>query len=59
MKRRHFLTGSAVTLTGMAAGVAFTLRDRSRHGTLLSAFEDARGDQYVDYRNAMIKFLSE
>ena len=47
MKRRHFLTGSAVTLTGVAAGTAFMLRDRSRHGTLLSAFEDARGDQYV------------
>ena len=47
MKRRHFLIGSAVTLTGVAAGTAFMLRDRSRHGTLLSAFEDARGDQYV------------
>lgn len=47
MKRRHFLIGSAFTLTGAAAGLAFTLRDRSRHGTLLSAFEDARGDQYV------------
>lgn len=47
MKRRHFLIGTALTLTGAAAGIALTARDGLRHGTLLSAFEDARGDQYV------------
>lgn len=45
--RRRFLIGTTLALGGAAAGMAFKLRDRSPHGTLLSAFEDARGDQYV------------
>ncbi|MFL6619447.1 MAG: DUF1513 domain-containing protein [Povalibacter sp.] len=44
--RRHFLIGSAVVLGGAAAGLAFK-SSGSRQGTLLSAFEDPRGDQYV------------
>lgn len=39
------MIGSAVAL-GAAATGAYGFR-RQRHGTLLSAFEDARGDQYV------------
>jgi hypothetical protein len=45
-QRRQLLIGSAVALGGAAAGLAFRMRE-SRTGTLLSAFEDARGDQYV------------
>ena len=45
--RRNFLIGSAVTLGGVAAGITFRLRNTQRHGTVLSAFEDVRGDQYV------------
>jgi len=46
--RRNFLIGSAVVLGGAAAGgLAFHFRSKRRRGTLLSAFEDARGDQYV------------
>lgn len=45
--RRNFLIGSAVALGGLAAGTVLHFRDRQRHGTLLSAFEDPRGDQYV------------
>ncbi len=42
--RRNFLIGSAVALGAVSVGCRF----RSQlHGTLLSAFEDARGDQYV------------
>ena len=44
--RRQFLIGSALVLGSAAAGFTFTRSDR-RHGTLLSAFEDAAGDQYV------------
>jgi uncharacterized protein len=44
--RRNFLIGSAVALGAATAGTAFQLRSQ-RHGTLLSGFEDARGDQYV------------
>jgi uncharacterized protein len=44
--RRNFLIGSAVVLGGVVAGIGLTQRER-RHGTLLSAFEDVRGDQYV------------
>ncbi|HEY5809716.1 MAG TPA: DUF1513 domain-containing protein [Povalibacter sp.] len=45
--RRNFLVGSAVTLGALAAGAAFRVFGERRHGTLLSAFEDPRGDQYV------------
>lgn len=46
LTRRTFLLGSAaVTVAG--TGAYFGLRREHRHGTLLSAFEDARGDQYV------------
>jgi len=47
ISRRNVVIGSAVTLGGLAAGMAFKLRDTPREGTLLSAFEDARGDQYI------------
>ncbi|HEY6642014.1 DUF1513 domain-containing protein [Povalibacter sp.] len=46
MNRRNFLIGSAVALGAVTAGVGYRLRSQL-HGTLLSAFEDARGDQYV------------
>jgi len=45
--RRNFLIGSALTLGGIAAGTAFKISREQHQGTLLSAFEDARGDQYV------------
>lgn len=44
--RRNFLIGSAVTL-GLAGAAMLGLREPKRSGTLLSAFEDVRGDQYV------------
>jgi uncharacterized protein len=43
--RRQFVASAALGLS--CAGAAFLLRDEPRHGVLLSAFEDARGDQYV------------
>jgi hypothetical protein len=47
VKRRNFLIGSASALALGSAGLA-ALYSRSTHrGTLLSAFEDARGEQYV------------
>jgi hypothetical protein len=46
LKRRSFLLGSAAVL-GVGGGFgAWSLRER-RHGTLLSAFENARGDQFA------------
>jgi uncharacterized protein len=44
--RRSFIAGSTLALAGIGTG-ALLLRTPQRHGTLLSAFEDARGDQYV------------
>jgi uncharacterized protein len=46
MNRRHFIVGSASTLA-LGAGVAALYSRPSHNGTLLSAFEDIRGDQYV------------
>ena len=44
--RRTFLAATASTLA--ISGAAFSLFSRTAHsGTLLSAFEDVRGDQYV------------
>ena len=45
--RRNFLIGSALTLGGIAAGTAFKSAANNIRARLLSAFEDARGDQYV------------
>ena len=45
LDRRNFLIGSVAAVT--AAGTAFVWRDAPRRGTLFSAFEDARGDQFV------------
>jgi hypothetical protein len=47
MNRRHFIIGSASTLALGGAGLTALLARPSRTGTLLSAFEDMRGDQYV------------
>ncbi len=44
--RRNFLIGSAVALGTMSVGLAYRFQSQL-HGTLLSAFEDPRGDQYV------------
>ncbi len=46
MNRRHFIFGSASTLAFGGALTAFLSRE-AHAGTLLSAFEDVRGDQYV------------
>ena len=46
ISRRNFLLGSAAAATA-GAGIYFGLNREGHHGTLLSAFEDARGDQYV------------
>jgi hypothetical protein len=43
ISRRTFLLGSATAV----AGIYFGIGRQQRHGTLLSAFEDTRGDQYV------------
>ena len=45
--RRSFLAGSTIVLSGAGFGAWQLLRGERRQGTLLSAFEDARGDQYV------------
>lgn len=45
--RRQFLAASA-SLSAVAAGsLLFSRESQARAGTLLSAYEDARGDQYV------------
>lgn len=47
MKRRNFLVASA-SAAALAAGGHLLLSRRQQHdGVLLSAFEDARGDQYI------------
>lgn len=45
--RRNFLLLSASVTTLAAGGLLFSSQSKARTGTLLSAFEDARGDQYV------------
>lgn len=45
ISRRGFLLGSAAAAAG--AGGLLAWNRQHMHGTLLSAFEDARGDQYV------------
>jgi hypothetical protein len=45
LSRRTFLLGSATAIAG--AGVGLSLNRERQHGTLLSAFEDAPGNQYV------------
>lgn len=45
--RRNFLLLSASATTLAAGGLLFSSRSKARTGTLLSAYEDARGDQYV------------
>ncbi len=45
LSRRTFIAGAAFALAG--AGGALLRSGGRRSGTLLSAFEDARGDQYV------------
>lgn len=46
MKRRNFLLGSAAVVASAGGFAAWTRQER-RRGTLLSAFENARGDQFV------------
>lgn len=45
--RRHFLAASASLSAVAAGGLLFASESKARTGTLLSAYEDARGDQYV------------
>lgn len=47
VSRRQFLAGCLAGTAGAAGAWAFAQRERALHGTLLSAFEDAVGDQYV------------
>jgi uncharacterized protein len=45
--RRNFLIASATTLAASGTVAAALLAPRAYRGTLLAAFEDERGDQYV------------
>lgn len=45
--RRKFLLLSASATTLAAGGLLLSSQSKARTGTLLSAYEDARGDQYV------------
>jgi hypothetical protein len=47
VNRRAFIAGSAIAIAGGAVAAALRLQGDGLRGTLLSAFEDARGDQYV------------
>ncbi len=47
LSRRQFLLASASLGAAAAGGLLFSSRSKAHTGTLLSAFEDARGDQYV------------
>jgi hypothetical protein len=47
INRRAFIAGGAIALAGGAVVAALRLRGEQLQGTLLSAFEDARGDQFV------------
>lgn len=47
LSRRKFVLASASAATLAAGGVLFSSQSKAHTGTLLSAFEDARGDQYV------------
>lgn len=47
LSRRKFLLASASATALAAGGVLLSSRREAHAGTLLSAFEDARGDQYV------------
>ena len=45
--RRQFLLASASVSAAAAGGLLFSSESNARTGTLLSAYEDMRGDQYV------------
>ena len=47
LSRRKFVLASASATALAAGGVLFASQSKAHTGTLLSAFEDARGDQYV------------
>ncbi|MBL8268106.1 DUF1513 domain-containing protein [Steroidobacter sp.] len=47
LSRRQFLLASASLSAVAAGGLLFSSESKARTGTLLSAFEDARGDQFV------------
>ena len=47
LSRRKFALASASATALVAGGVLFSSRSKAHTGTLLSAYEDARGDQYV------------
>lgn len=47
LSRRHFVLASASLGAIAGGGLLFSSQSKARTGTLLSAFEDARGDQYV------------
>jgi uncharacterized protein len=46
-RRKFLLTSLSATALAAGGGLLFGSRSEARTGTLLSAFEDARGDQYV------------
>lgn len=47
LSRRQFVLASASLGAAAAGGLLISSRSKAHTGTLLSAFEDARGDQYV------------
>jgi uncharacterized protein len=47
LSRRKFVLASASATALVAGGALFASRSHAHTGTLLSAYEDARGDQYV------------
>lgn len=47
LSRRKFLLSAASAAALVAGGVLLSEQSKARTGSLLSAFEDARGDQYV------------
>src|SRR5437868_8870806 len=47
ISRRNFLIASASAAALGGGGLFLLSREEHHNGTLLSAFEDARGDQYV------------
>ncbi len=47
LSRRKFLLSCASAAALVTGGVLLSAQSRARTGSLLSAFEDARGDQYV------------
>ena len=47
LNRRNFVVGAVAALGAGTIAASFAWRDSPRRGTLFSAFEDARGDQFI------------